>query len=397
MKTKNMTMKKIAAIAALALALVPVALAGLAGYSFTPIAFLDNPAPGGGNFTFDFEPSAINNRGEVGFTADVTTGGEGVFVGLRGQLTQIMRSGQPAPGGSVFGPTEFGRLGVNEGGDIAIPFSLEPFTGPVFNSGLFRFSHSTQTLSAVARPGTPVPGGEHLEGVFPNTAINNRGDIVFSGIIATEAGPPDSMGFGVGLFLADKHGTMSSVVRPGDPAPGGGTFDTAMNGSINNGGDIAFGGHVAGEECINIGSPLVCAESVYLKDAATGIIQSIAHQGNPAPGGGVFRLAFGPVLNNRGDIVFIGDLTPAPDIGDALGVFLFSRGTTIAVARPGDAMPGGGTFVRAGFFDATYDLNQRGDVSFAATLDTDVNADGIADNGLYVFSKGSVQDRKSVV
>ena len=390
-----MTMKKIAAIAALALALalalVPVALAGLAGYSFTPIAFLDNPAPGGGNFTFDFEPSAINNRGEVGFTADVTTGGEGVFVGLRGELAQIMRSGQPAPGGGVFGPTELGRLGVNEGGDIAIPFSLEPFTGPVFNSGLFRFSHSTQTLSAVARPGTPVPGGGHLAGVFPNTAINNRADIVFSGIIATEAGPPDSMGFGVGLFLADKHGTISSVVRPGDPSPGGGTFDAAFNGSINNGGDIAFGGHVAGEECINIGSPLVCAESVYLKDATTGIIQSIAHQGDPAPGGVVFRLAFGAVVNSRGDIVFIGDLTPAPDIGDALGVFLFSRGTTIAVARPGDAMPGGGTFVRAGFSDATYDLNQSGDVSFAVTLSTDDNTDGIADNGLYVFSKGSVR------
>src|SRR5207249_9926762 len=44
-----------------------------------------------------------------------------------------------------------------------------------------------------------------------------------------------------------------------------------------------------------------------------------------------------------------------------------------------------------GFFDATYDLNQRGDVSFAATLDTDVNADGTADNGLYVCSKGSLR------
>ena len=98
-------------------------------------------------------------------------------------------------------------------------------------------------------------------------------------------------------------------------------------------------------------------------------------------------------MNSRGDVVFIGDLTPAPEpIGAALAVFLFSKnGSTMAVARPGDPMPGGGTFVRAGFFDATYDLNQRGDVSFAATLDTDVNADGIADNGLYVFSKGSVQ------
>jgi hypothetical protein len=364
-------------------------------YSFTTIAFLGDPAPGGGNFTFDFEPSVLNNRGEVPFVADVTTGGEGVFVWLGGQLTQIMRSGQPAPGGGTFGFTELGRLGVNEGGDIAIPFSLEPFDfNPLaFNSGLFRFSHSTQTLSRVAGPGTPVPGGEHLEGVFFQTAMNNRGDIVFSGIVTggdiDPTSPPGELGLGVGLFLADKHGTISSVVRPGDPAPGGGTFDMAINGSINNGGDIAFGGHVAGDECIDIGFS-ICGESVYLKDAATGIIQSIAHQGDPAPGGGVFRLAFGAVVNSRDDVVFIGDLTPAPDVGNTLGVFLFSKGTTIAVARPGDAMPGGGTFMTADFFDATYDLNQSGDVSFAATLDT-VNADGIADTGLYVFSKGSVR------
>src|SRR5262245_52163491 len=93
------------------------------------------------------------------------------------------------------------------------------------------------------------------------------------------------MGLGTGLFLADKHGAISSVVRPGDPAPGGGTFDAGIDGWINEGGDIAFGGHVAGEECVDIGSPLVCGESVYLKDAATGVLESIAHQGDPAPGG----------------------------------------------------------------------------------------------------------------
>ena len=54
-------------------------------------------------------------------------------------------------------------------------------------------------------------------------------------------------------------------------------------------------------------------------------------------------------------------------------------------------MPGGGTFLRAGFQLTGYDLNQRGDVSFAATLSTDVNNDGFADNGLYVFSNGSVR------
>src|SRR5205814_9814450 len=127
------------------------------------------------------------------------------------------------------------------------------------------------------------------------------------------------------------------------------------------------------------------------EDAPTGIFWSMARQGDPPPGGGFFRLAFGAAVNSRGDVFFIGALPPPPATGAALAVFLFSQGATIAVARPGDPMPGGGTFVRAGFFDATYDLNQRGDVSFAATLDTDVNADGTADNGLYVFSKGSVQ------
>src|SRR5205814_9471281 len=106
--------------------------------------------------------------------------------------------------------------------------------------------------------------------------------------------------------------------------------------------DVAFGAHVVGEECVEVGGDCRCGESIYLKDGATGAIRSIAHQGDPAPGGGVFRLAFGGLVNNRGDIGFIGDLTPAPDVGQALGVFLFSKGTTVAVARPGDAMPGGG-------------------------------------------------------
>jgi hypothetical protein len=365
------------------------------GYAFTPIAFLDAPAPGGGHFTFDFEPYGINNRGEVAFVADVTTGGEGVFVGRLGQLTQIARSGQPAPGGGTFGSADLGRLALNEGGDVAFVFALEPSTLLGLNSGLYRFSHSHGTLSAVVVPNvTPAPGGGTFAGVFANTSLNNRGDVVFTGVVTgadiDPTTPPGSMGLGTGVFRADKHGSIFSVVRPGDPAPGGGTFDAFFNGWINDGGDLAFGAHVAGEECIDIGSPFVCGESLYLKKAGTGALRSIAHQGDPAPGGGFYRLAFGAVVNSRGDVAFIGDVTPAPGTGDALGVFLFSKGTTIAVARPGDSMPGGGTLVRASDQVANYHLNNRGDVSFSGMLDTDVNGDGINDTGLYVFSRGSL-------
>jgi hypothetical protein len=363
-------------------------------YTFASIAFLENPAPGGGNFTFDFEPYGINSDGEIAFVTDLTTGGEGVFVSRHGVITELARGGQAAPGGGTF-RFDLGRVAINDSGDVVFAFSLDPvdFDHLGLNSGVYRFSRSEQTLKAVLVPNvTPAPGGGTFAGTYFNTGINNRGDMVFSGLVPGSINPPPPgfIGLASGLFRADKDGTIFNVARPGDAAPGGGTFDAANNGWINEAGNVAFEAHVAGEECIDVGSPFVCGESVYLKDAASGVIRSIAHQGDPAPGGGTYRLAFGPVVNNRDEIVFIGDLTPPPDAGIALAVFLASNGTTIAVARPGDPMPGGGTFVTASFQVSNYHLNNKGDVSFSATLDSDVNGDGLNDSGLYVFSKGSL-------
>ncbi|MGI9450910.1 MAG: hypothetical protein ACR2QH_09800, partial [Geminicoccaceae bacterium] len=36
-------------------------------FALMPLAFLGDPAPNGGEFAFDFEPYAINNRGDIGF------------------------------------------------------------------------------------------------------------------------------------------------------------------------------------------------------------------------------------------------------------------------------------------------------------------------------------------
>src|SRR5262249_47048050 len=157
--------------------------------------------------------------------------------------------------------------------------------------------------------------------------------------------------------------------------------DSAMNASINDGGDIAFGAHIVGDSCVGIGSPFACGESVYLRAASNGAIRSIAHQGDASPcGGRTYQLAFGPLGDNRRDLAFIGSLG-APDSN---GVFLYSRGSVVPVACPGDPMPGGGAMHSAGDFDATYGLNNAGDIGFAASLDSDVNNDGLLDSGLYV-------------
>src|SRR5262249_28242810 len=109
----------------ISLALPPLTLLGLlfvapgtaraAGYTFKAVAVIGDPAPGGSKFTNDFEPSRLNNRGDLAFTTDLTDQQqEGVFLATGGQILPIMRYGQAAPGGGTFGGGEFGNLGLND-------------------------------------------------------------------------------------------------------------------------------------------------------------------------------------------------------------------------------------------------------------------------------------------
>ena len=369
-------------------------------YTFTPIAYLGQSATGGGSFIFDFEPSAVNDSGEVAFTADLSQDGvndigEGTFVGTAGHLANFARVGQPAPRGGTFSVGELGRMGLNNRGDVSFAFTLDPFTVPLgLNAGVYRQSHNSSTLSALIAPGDPAPGGGTFGGTWFHTGINATGATVFSGVVSTNsAQPPSYNGMAEGLFLARPDGTIVKVVRPGDPAPGGQTFDDANNGSINDAGDIAFGAHIAGEPCVDIGDPLLCGESVYRRTGASGTIVSIAHQGSASPCAATpYRLAFGPLINNDGNIAFIGDLTPSPQPPNTTdAVFRYTSGRVGVVACPGMSMPGGGRMVSAGAQDGTYSLNAAGEITYAAVLDTSTG--GVADNGVYLFSNG----RTSVV
>ena len=300
------------------------------------------------------------------FTADLDVGhgdaGEGVFLGGKGGLSQIIRYGEPAPGGGTFGG--FGSFSpdtINASGDAAFGFGLDPFTSPIGkNAGVYRYDHSSGKVTAVLVPGvTPVPGGstgETFAGTLFHPSLNNGGDLVFPGIVPATIGPGASIGLGVGIFLADKQGHLTKVVRPGDPAPGGSMFDFAENPAIDNRGDIAFGAHIAVDPRISLGAELpsniFSAESVYVKDGATGAIQSIAHQGAAIPasaGGGTFDYAYAPVLNSRGQILFDAGLKGTSISGviinglpvDSQAIFLWSDGKLIAIARQGDSVPGG--------------------------------------------------------
>jgi hypothetical protein len=354
-------------------------------YTFSRIATIGEPVPHGGTTVGNFEHMAINNRGDISFGAYLSQGGEGMFSTRGARLTEIAYTGGTAPGGGTF--DTFGLCGgptaISPSGEIAFSFALVPFNPNLsfgVNCGLYRYSQDHQTVTPVLAPYvTPAPTGGKFIGTGNAAGLRANGDLVFNGVVPSAAGLNGSDGQGV--FLAGNRG-IARIVAPGDPAPGGGPFDFTLNPAINDGGDIAFGAHVGGETCY-LQAPGFCAESIYLREAQDGRILSIAHQGQTIPayaGGGKFRYAFGAVINNSSEIVFIGGLS---ETDDQFGVFLWSRGMILKVARPGDTMPGGGKFATAAFYTGNYGINERGQVSFAARL-----ANG--ERGVYVWSHGTL-------
>lgn len=374
-------------------------------YTFTKVAAVGELAPGGSRYDAYFFPHGLSDDGDVFFAAGLSSSQQSFFRMQRGKAAERLGvSGQPAPGGGTYGEgwAGFGSS-INQRGDVVFQYLVDATFKDSFplglHGGVYR-ADADGTVRGLMRPlHTPAPNGKPFRGLHMYAAINNRRDIAFAGIIETSHGikvPPEpDLGLGMGVFLADSRGSISSIVSPGDPAPNKGVFDFAENPSLNDRGDVAFGAHVAGEDCVSLGlkqaERIFCGESVYLYRKASGRIVSIAHQGEPAPGGGTYRLAFGPALNNHGDLVFIGDLTPPPGFFQKNAVFLWSRGSTIAIARPGDPMPGGGHMLSASGFVQGYSLNDRRQVFFFATLDTDEDGDGLDDTGVFVWQDGKTR------
>jgi hypothetical protein len=341
------------------------------GYTYSKIAVRGQTAPGGAQYTNDFEPGQINFGGDLVFVADLGPNSdprESVFRFNHGKIFALALSGNPAPGGGTFDGLGFTPTGINDKGDAAFAEALTPFKGDLplgTNAGLYRYSADTNAVRAVVVPTvTRVPSAGTLQGVTFGTPINNSGDICFTGLLAsTVLPPPPNDQIGLGIFVADKAGHIRKIVIPGDPAPGKDKkFDFAEVAWINNGGDVAFGAHIHGEEFVQ--------DNVYLSKAPSFQIISIAHQGDPAPGGGTFRHAWGPIVNDNQQLLFVGDLTPSPGRDMNQGLFLYTyNGLTVSVVRPGDTLPDGNLVTVSNTVTAHH-LNNRGEISFLATLDT---------------------------
>ena len=93
----------------------------LPSYNFQPLAYLGEPVPGAGFRINDFEPNAVNNRGDILFGDDLGTTsdpssfyGEGIFQRSQGHETLLARSNAGAPGGGTFDFSFLGPASLND-------------------------------------------------------------------------------------------------------------------------------------------------------------------------------------------------------------------------------------------------------------------------------------------
>ncbi len=348
------------------------------------IARSGSPAPGtSGNFgPFGIlSPSGINDAGDIafGFTLDVpftvfgTNAGVWHYSAAKDELTAVLLPGDPAPGGTTFRGT-VSHTDLNNRGEIATVGIIDTPNGTCtdpaascfgLGRGVYKFD-AHGNVTKIAAPGDPVPGsaGTFNDAWDPN--INDRGDVVFGGHVAGETclgGGPGILGCFESLYLYRAGtGDLSSLVHQGDPAPGGGTFDFAFNGRLNNVGDISFIGVLGGKNGVFL----------YEHD---GSIVTVAKPGDSLPGGTMVNTTFSQGahgINNGGDVAFVAQLD-ADSNGDGIqdtGVYLYDHGEISTVVRTGTVIPGLGTVAHTNnpFFVGAptpwpgVDLNERGEV-----------------------------------
>jgi hypothetical protein len=379
--------------------LTQIALSQPSHYTFSTVANLQD-------YGGYFEPATINNRGQVLFAPALLSGGEGILLWDRGRITTIAKGGEPTwDKGLCWPPTDpsdcpvFGYtwspIQMNEHADVAFMMTRDGInnvpTPYGINSGVYRYDAHSGVVPIMV-PGTPAPGGGVFWGTFWFISINNRGDIYFPAMACTtttlsypsQACPDNGSGvLALGVYKANAKGQIAAVVKPGDAAPGGGYFDFANDPATNEGGDVAFVGHIFTDPCYgNLSFPYGCEDSVFFKKASTGVIVPIAKVGTPSPlPGKNYGDTFSPMVTPEGDVVFFSDLSTAND-GSGHAVFFYTHRKTIPIAWPGASMPGGGTFLNT-YAGQDIAVNSRGEIVFSATL-----ADGT--QGIYLWRHGEL-------
>lgn len=237
------------------------------------------------------------------------------------------------------------RPGPGASASLAPP---PPASGPTaWITGPGVSPNASCTTIPLAIQGMVVPGAGTLSPAsYANPALMNR-----SGAIAFAAATTDPLR-NQGIFVVDATGLHAIAIgsgggggstapgTAGDPTPLGGTFTGFFGGTmfappINDAGDVLFLADLVGG---------IAPRGLFLYVAAADAIVPVAWNGGPSPLGGNFT-AIGPgVLNDYGEVLFLG-MQQSQFESD---VFHYHNGAVTTFAAAGQPAPGGGVLSQLG-------------------------------------------------
>jgi hypothetical protein len=210
-----------------------------------------NVPEGNGKFGQIVPPGGVlpilNESGQVTFRADLTntSGGSsdnsGVYRGDGNKLTKIARAGQSVPSsGTLLNFCCNASPDMNDSGEVV-------FRSQNNYAGFFKYAvlkGSGGALTEIARVGQTIPGStDTFYDLWGYPRINKAGQVAFPAKIKL------SSGTGSGIFRGPGAGSLITVARDGQNAPGGGKFSNNFIADsipgrpsfcLNNAGQVAF-------------------------------------------------------------------------------------------------------------------------------------------------------------
>jgi hypothetical protein len=183
----------------------------------------------------------LTDRGQMAFTTWVAELPNGVALiqYADGKFTPISVAGREGPIGTW--PEDlvgYSPDAMNQHGNIV--FTAAAYNGgdPV-NLGTFFWEASSQKVRPVARPGAPASSDLTLEQPsWWSPAINDQNQIAFPAFAKNVAGVP----LDVGIYLTSPEGPITPIAIPGQALPDGRRLAFTERPTINNAGVIAFRG-----------------------------------------------------------------------------------------------------------------------------------------------------------
>jgi hypothetical protein len=383
-------MRKTLGWAALTAAVVAIpAAGGVAPNTFDEVAEFGLRAPGtpSGVTYSAIQMPITDGTGTFLYESDLDGGNlgsgfedSGVFVGKRGAVQLVARTGVVAPGTGGLQWSKLAGVGqiLRPSGKIAFPGELSG-AGPTAKGGIW--AGSAGNLQLVAREGDSAPGttlnfasGNRYFQAGLHLAMNDAGAVALRAQIA---GAGVTTANDTALF-AGMPGALALFARLGAAAPdaGGATFvkdgssppEAFTAPSINASGQILFRGHLTGA-----GVTGTNADAIWFGDPAAPTIA--ARGGQTVTGAGIapnsYLLGLGaeaPVLNDAGQILFESPYYDGTNLFQC--VWLGPPHAPVVIAKRGQSVPGDSKGASIGSLFMHLRLNGNGQAAFHSMLST---------------------------